>query len=77
MKYSITSNFINLLMSWEKYGFYSIWKNWILNPSWIGKALNKNIDYIFDVLMLKQDVKWKFFNYKFTYKTMISRRTRG
>ena len=33
-------------MNWEKYCMFPIEKNKVLNPSWIGKALNKNIDVL-------------------------------
>ena len=38
MRYFITSSFINLSMSWEKYVLFSIEKNYILKPSWTGNV---------------------------------------
>ena len=44
---------------------FSIEENEILNPSCVGKALNKNADY-YIYYTSRQHVKWKHFSYKFT-----------
>ena len=74
MRYSVTLNFKNLSINWEKYVFY--YEKWKFYASWIAKALNKNIDYLMYYLS-RQHVIWKHFSCKFTFKIGILWRTRS
>ena len=74
MRYSITSNFKNLSMIWEKYVFH--WEKWNFEPITnsahtaeflaLRKVLNKKIDYLM-YYPSRQYVQWKQFKCKFTF----------
>ena len=53
------------IYQWIGGNMFSTEKNEILNPSWVGKTLNKNVDY-YMYYPSRQYVKWKHYNYKFT-----------